>query len=139
MKLKHRLEDIGDQLEELALAARAEKYQGVSMTFGAAQFSLSVPELLATFLDRGKYDLGKATLVVPDNVRARIEESPNEGRTRFTIWQGQPRLDAGRVVNLLVDIVGMQPTIPWLEINNDLSGGVIRLDPWKDLEFDLTY
>src|SRR5690606_5141240 len=53
MKLKHRLEDIGDQLEELALAARAEEYQGVSMTFGAAQFSLSVPELLATFLDRG--------------------------------------------------------------------------------------
>src|SRR5690606_4965906 len=46
MKLKHRLHDIGDQLEELALAARAEKYQGVSMTFGAAQFSLSVPELL---------------------------------------------------------------------------------------------
>lgn len=140
MKLKHRLYDIGDQLESMAQQARAEKYQGVAgVSFGVAEFRLSVPELLGTFLTRGRYDFGKFDLVVPDNVRTRIVPQIPEQRTRWSVWQGVPTVDAGRFVNLIADLISGAPTIPWVELSNEMDGGRIRIEPWKDIEFELTY
>lgn len=126
------------EIQSSRICAEMES-DGVAAKSVFPDLRFSVPQLMSTLLTNGRYDLGRGHLVVPENIRPRFAPSPTPKRTRIEIYQGKPFFDGGRIVNLLADLVSGTPTIPWVEFKNDMTGGVIRIDPWKDLEFHLTY
>lgn len=102
--------------------------------------SIHLPDLLSMLLIDGKKDLGgKGTLVVPDNVRPEIPDvQPTIGVTRIEIVEGQPYIEAGRILDLLADLVSMTPTIPWIEFDNRFGWVSVRVEPWKTLTWEIT-
>src|SRR5690606_34229731 len=107
---------MGDRMERLALLDRHPAAFGATTAAGRKKrreaddddkLSIHLPDLLNLVLVDGKKSLGdKGTLVVPEDVDFRfLDKQPTEGVTRVEFTAGQPYIEAGRILDLLVDLV----------------------------------